>query len=479
MTLSPHSVLRLAQALAMGIFGLLLAACGEKDYQDVVPADARLIVRANGEQLAQLVGTMGLGSAEHAARLLPGGGQGLNLKKGLYAFQTANGLYGLTLPVSDDDALLAALRSDRNVSALTATSQPARATWRGAWLVAWNSKALLILGPGMAGDRNLLLRTAQQLFRLDESMTDGPLYALLGEDDDLACAARADCLPQPYGALTVWALPPGFSANEVALASRWRLQSNPARLTMESTLTPLADDEATRHRFEQAAAQVRPLTVRFAPQADLAACEAHADGRTLLAQLKKDKTLGAALMALAGDVDVEAMVAGIDGNMRLSLPTLGEDGSPVVRLQAECKRTDWAQQIATWQRRLKQKKGKSLTREAQGYCLKTGSTRFFFALTGGELQAQVGGESLLPAAPVKPMAGRGDVMHGELNLDRLPAQQKQGGAAAVLATLGRYVRSLRFDAVDACHSVLTVTFRSPDTTGKDASVLPNDNVSTN
>lgn len=462
MTLSYHYILRLAQVLVLAVFGLLLTACGEKDYQDIVPADARVIVRANGEQLAQLAGSMGLGSADSVARLLPGGGQGLNLVKGLYAFQTANGLYGLSLPVSDDDALLTALRNDRNVSALTETSQPARATWRGTWLVAWNSKALLILGPGMEGDRNRLLRTAQQLFRLDESMADGPLYALLGEEDDIACAARADCLPQPYGALTAWVLPPGFSANEVALASRWRLQSTPASLTMESTLTPLADDEATRHRFEQAAAQVRPLTARFAPQSDLAACEAHADGRELLAKLKKDKTLGAALMALAGDVDIEAMVAGIDGNMRLSLPTLGEDGSPVVHLQAECKRTDWAQQITTWQRRLKQKKGKSLTRDAQGYCLSTGSTRFFFALTGGELQAQIGGQNLMPAAPVKPMAGTGGVMHGELNLDWLPVLQKQSGVAAVLATLKHYVHSLRFDAPDASHSVLTVTFRSPD-----------------
>lgn len=187
--------LNACKALCLALVAAL-ASCG-KDYYDVIPQKSPAVAEIDLAGVAS-EGGAGLGDL---FRRMPFG-PGVDFSQPAYAFVTPGGYYGIVFAVDDEDEIAKSVAASKAITQRSEEWGLNWAAWHGAWQLAWNDKALVVIGPVVETGREALRTMVVAMFGSSEGVSKGDLFAKLGEIDGSAkIVARLSAVPEFLGRL--------------------------------------------------------------------------------------------------------------------------------------------------------------------------------------------------------------------------------------------------------------------------------------
>lgn len=345
---------------------LALCSCTNTDYQNVIPANASLVVKVdmksiaeksdfkNSKWMKELDGSLGAvvsgkdmkSVKEYVADPMK---IGIDFSMPLYFFMMADETMGMTMKVSDEDHVKDFLLL-LNKQGLASKPQE-KDHWMCGTLIddiyySYDGTTFLMLA-SMKGKNTTISRMARELTALKESdsFVGTEAFGRLNEEEKdvvmyVMSAQMIESLKMAGGVL-----PPSIYKDVEALASLDFAQGE-ARIMGKL----FAKTKDAQHLIDEANANLKKMNGRYLDKvSDDAAIwiGAGVKGEWLLEKIKENKELKTMLFATERAVDVEQMLKAMDGDVSLELPLLNTEKVDYV-LQAELNNTDFLADVNDW-----------------------------------------------------------------------------------------------------------------------------------
>ena len=294
--------------------------------------------------------------------------EGLDLGSPLYAFITPNEYIGITAAVDDAGKLRQSMDQLVKKGAATACddSDDLHWTWiNKGWLVGWNSRSLLVLGPGVAQERDQLRQTIVGMMNGGESFSKTKNFErLLAQDGIVQIYSRLDAMPAPYNTLLRMDIPADTPLEAVQLFAGIKVEKEQEQVTMSGQLeSDNADVLAAIDEFQKNKGGIYAgkgnNKIGHTPVLDLFTTT---HGKDFLALLQGDATLRALLMGLNQVIDADRMLGTADGMLHLEVSTLDKDWNPTFRLEADNKTRGLLDDSDYWMESARKQKNVTLSR---------------------------------------------------------------------------------------------------------------------
>ncbi|MDY6257289.1 MAG: DUF4836 family protein [Bacteroidaceae bacterium] len=345
---------------------LALCSCTNTDYQNVIPANASLVVKVdmksiaeksdfkNSKWMKELDGSLGAvvsgkdmkSVKEYVADPMK---IGIDFSMPLYFFMMADETMGMTMKVSDEDHVKDFLLL-LNKQGLASKPQE-KDHWMCGTLIddiyySYDGTTFLMLA-SMKGKNTTISRMARELTALKESdsFVSTEAFGRLNEEEKdvvmyVMSAQMIESLKMAGGVL-----PSSVYKDVEALASLDFAQGE-ARIMGKL----FAKTKDAQHLIDEANANLKKMNGRYLDKvSDDAAIwiGAGVKGEWLLEKIKENKELKTMLFATERAVDVEQMLKAMDGDVSLELPLLDTEKVDYV-LQAELNNTDFLADVNDW-----------------------------------------------------------------------------------------------------------------------------------
>lgn len=345
---------------------LALCSCTNTDYQNVIPANASLVVKVdmksiaeksdfkNSKWMKELDGSLGAvvsgkdmkSVKEYVADPMK---IGIDFSMPLYFFMMADETMGMTMKVSDEDHVKDFLLL-LNKQGLASKPQE-KDYWMCGTLIddiyySYDGTTFLMLA-SMKGKNTTISRMARELTALKESdsFVGTEAFGRLNEEEKdvvmyVMSAQMIESLKMAGGVL-----PPSIYKDVEALASLDFAQGE-ARIMGKL----FAKTKDAQHLIDEANANLKKMNGRYLDKvSDDAAIwiGAGVKGEWVLEKIKENKELKTMLFATERAVDVEQMLKAMDGDVSLELPLLDTEKVDYV-LQAELNNTDFLADVNDW-----------------------------------------------------------------------------------------------------------------------------------
>ncbi len=302
-----------------------------RGYEEMVPAESKAVVRIDLTQDAACATF-----AKNLTAQLGVAPDGLDLSRPLYAFVTPNEYVGLAAAVDDADKVkqsMARLVKDGKATACD-ESDDLQWTWLNkGWLVGWNSRALLVLGPGVAQERDMLRQTIARMVSGGESFSHTPAFEKLkAQGGAVQICSRLDALPAPYNTLFRLNIPADTPLDAVQLFAS--VSAKGSDVVLNATLeSDNADVLAAIDEYEKAKGCIAVNVPDHDAPLFYMATRTH--GKDFLALLQSDATLRGLMMGLNQVIDADRMLGTADGVLDLEVGSLDKEWNPTFRLTAD------------------------------------------------------------------------------------------------------------------------------------------------
>ena len=301
-------------------------------YDAIVPAEAKAVLRIDGTRMKDA--SQGAEQLKNLLGIVP---DGLDLSRPAYAFITPNEYVGIVLAMADGDAFngtVGRLVQQKKTMRLD-DSDGLHWTWMNdGWLMAWDGRMLVALGPGVAQERDNLRQTIARMKRADHRFIDTDAYThLTAQNGSLQLYATLDAVPAPYNALFRLTVPADCPQEAVQLfaSADWPTGSN--ALTMNYTLE--SDNAEVRSAIDAYEKGKSGIGFNRMQQTPLFCMCTSMKGQDLLALIHSDATMRGLLMGLNSVADADRMLGTLDGLLELRIDSLGADWTPAFCLTAE------------------------------------------------------------------------------------------------------------------------------------------------
>lgn len=281
---------------------LVLAGCTRSNYIDSVPANSKAVVSVNAMELIDddsPVKTVLLPFVNKDKKSL----KGIDLTKDMYAFETIDGLFGLSIFVNDRDALLDFFQRLQTIGVLSELEEGDEEIFAIAfekWIAGYNEKRLLVMGPvvnSVTERENMKDRMRSMMNQeADEGLRNSDMWKYLDSvDAPMKMVAEASALPDELISAFMIGAPRGTDPSDVML--RAEVEYEDSILMMKGDM--FSYNPNIDQALKQAAEVYRPMTINWEKQfADtlLAGIFMNVDGEEFVELLNRDKTLGSMLI---------------------------------------------------------------------------------------------------------------------------------------------------------------------------------------
>lgn len=449
----------LALLAGIGIWLLL-----PKSYEDMVPEQAKAVLRISpsSEMLKA-----------SAAKLKEWTGlepKGIDANQAAYLFITPNEYVALAAALNDADAFGQGVEDmqKRHLATILPESDGLHWAWmEKGWLMAWNKRALLVLGPGVAKERDQLRQTLVQMAEGNAPFTSTPAYEqLLKQPGEAQLYAQVDAVPAPYNALFRLNIPADAPLDAVQVFASLRMEK--ARTVVSFSLTSDNEDikqQLTQYEQQKGCISISPDAQQSMPLFFMAT---RTGGMDLVALLQSDATLRGLLMGLNQVVDATRMLGTSNGLLTLQITDFDADWQPTFSLQAENQTQGLLSDANYWMESARKQHGVTLkqlsstayqlTNEKQSVCIglhgQGAGQRVFFSSPS----LMHAGESGIAFAS-KTATHDGTTAYFHIRMDQLRAQPCMKGdnaAATLVTTLLPASKSFTYEAKTGCKGTITI-----------------------
>lgn len=281
----------------------VLTGCTNSNYVDSVPANSKAVLSINAMKLIDddsPVKTIVLPFVNKDKKSL----KGIDLTKDMYAFETIDGMFGLSIFVNDRDELLDFFQRLQTIGVmdeLTENDEEIFAIASEKWMVGYDDKRMLVMGPivNSATERENMQNRMRSMINqgADDGIRNSDLWKYLGDvDAPVKMIAQASALPDQLVSAFMIGAPRGTDPSDVML--RAEVEYEDSVLMMKGDM--FSYNPNIDQALKQAAEVYQPITVNWEKMfADtlLAGIFMNVDGEQFVELLNRDKTLGSMLIS--------------------------------------------------------------------------------------------------------------------------------------------------------------------------------------
>lgn len=196
------------------LLSTLIVSCSDSDdYMDAVPKKSPLVVSVDLMKYKGMDSNVFMRSLFHIHNMTT---RGIDLAQKVYAFESPDGFYGLCCCVSDEDNLKELM--GKNGFKLTDFRECTFSVLGNSWVVGFNAKSLLVMGPVTAGEqRNLMVKMASYLKQdADKGLRASDLVHQLDSiQEPMAMVAAMTSLPELMRSSLMLCAPKDMDANQL------------------------------------------------------------------------------------------------------------------------------------------------------------------------------------------------------------------------------------------------------------------------
>lgn len=421
-----------------------------KSYADIIPAEAKAVVRIVPSEMAKNGQQDALNPLEKTLGITT---DGLDMSTPIYAFVTPNEYIGFAAKVEDKAAIEKQIERLTKQQKCTSTETIDGQQWawlNAGWLLTWTDRSLLILGPGVAQERDVLRQTMTAMMHSSHNFTSTAKYdSLKAQTGAIQLYAQLDAMPTPYNMLFRLTVPADCDPSAVnifaSVATDRGTNSKAASTVITSCVT--SDNQDILNAIDQyektkGCVSLPASATTSAASQPLFTMVTRTKGTPLLSLLKTDATLRGLLMGLNSTFDADRMLGSTDGLFSIEIDSLSKDWTPTYCMKAETEATNLFENAAYWLESAKKQKNVSLTRtSANAFVLKNEKQLLHFGRSSSSHALYFASATMLskadePFCATKSNGDKGLLVYFHVNLQKLFAQPcLKGNAMSSLLTL--------------------------------------------
>ena len=282
---------------------IVLAGCTKSNYVDSVPANSKAVLSVNAMELIDdnsPVKTIVLPFVNKDRKSL----KGIDLTKDIYAFETVDGMLGLSIYVNDRNELLDFFQRLQTVGVMDEVAEndeEITAIASEHWLVNYVNNRLLVMGPvvNSATERDLMQERMRNMMAqtVEDGIRSSDMWTYLNNvDAPVKLIAQASALPDELVSAFTIGAPRGTDPSDVLL--RAEVEYEDSVLMIEGDM--FSYNPNIDQALKETAEVYQPITVKWEKMmADtlLAGIFMNVDGEKFVELLNRNKTLGSMLIS--------------------------------------------------------------------------------------------------------------------------------------------------------------------------------------
>ena len=421
--------------LLLVIIGLTSWWLWPQSYDAIIPAEAKAVVRVDASQMKNP--REKLSQFEQVLGIVP---EGIDFSRPLYAFVTPNEYVGLTMALTDKNQFESSIAQLQRQGEATRLESSEGFEW--AWvnkglLLGWNRRMAVVLGPGVAQERDVLRHTIVSMWHHSDRFVETPAFKKLSAlQGNFQLYAQLDAVPTPYNVLFRMAVPADCPKEAVKIftsASHGEAEGKQSSLRLSYTLE--SDNQEVLASIDDFEKQKGFIQVNSQATAPLFLLATRIEGKDLLDLFGSDATLRQLLIGLGSVVDSDRMLGTSSGLLTLRIGSLDKNWNPTFRLEVENARRDLFDDSDYWLESARKQSGVTLRRQSPTHFVLSNARQ---TVAFGQSEAtspriyfsSPGMDESLPEEIVKKADEGGMLVYFELNMDLLRRQpcMKKGSA---------------------------------------------------
>lgn len=313
---------------------VVLLSRGGNGYMNVIPSRVKALVAVE-------LSKIGVGDVP-----------GVDFSRKAYLFETADGSLGLVAAVdskSDVESFLESMQKSGKATKPVERKGYLFTVINDNFVVGVSSSAVLVMGPAVADEQASIQRKMVKYLSSDvDAVSESPLFRQLSTlDGPVTIVAQADALPEKFVMPLTLGAPRGTKADELLLSAT--MDINGECLTLKCRTFSL--DDKINNALKTSHYKQRPITDKYLAtiSADnLLTVACNAKGTDFVELLRSNESLRTMLIGINTAIDIDKMLRGVDGDLIISLPSLGDNLN--LTLLADASDISWMQDVDYWKK---------------------------------------------------------------------------------------------------------------------------------
>lgn len=363
------------------LMAAFLSSCSNNDYVKNIPNNCTALLSVDAKRVE---GVDGSGLLKKILQVEDVLSVGIDFKEKVYLFETVDGNIGLAAKIKNESDFTKNIDALVNSGVCTRPTKKANISFvmiKNSWLVAYNSDALMMVGPITVAARPSVENFAIACFRQEEeqSVMASKLYQRLDTiDAPIALVCQAQALPEKLVAPFTIGAPKEADASQVMIAAKISVM-NKILLIDGKTYSENADIDKALKESQEKLRPITPTLVKAFNEEQLLGMFMNVNGKDFLPMLHQNKYIQALLVGLNTAIDMDNIIRSIDGDMAIMVPSYKET-SLSMSLNAKLGDSKWLSDVDYWKQSCP--KGSSIADAGKDtYCYTDGSMKFFFGVT--------------------------------------------------------------------------------------------------
>ena len=327
-----YSILAVVAIVATAL--VILLSGGGNDYMNVIPSRIKALVAVD-------LSKIGVGDVP-----------GIDTSKKAYLFETSDGSLGLVAAVDSKEDVESWMEKMNKDGKATKTVERKGYTFsvvNDNFVLGLSSSALLVMGPAVADEQAVIQRKMVKYLSSDnDAVSESPLYRHLSAlDGPVTIVAQADALPEKFVMPLTLGAPRGTKPEQLLVSAT--MDMTEVCITMKCHT--FSFDKKIDDALKASQSKLRPISDKYIANIsadNLLTVACGVKGTDFVELLRTNESLRTMLIGINTAIDIDKMLRGVDGDLIISLPSLGDNLN--LTLLADASDISWMQDVDYWKK---------------------------------------------------------------------------------------------------------------------------------
>lgn len=336
---------------ALVAFAFTLSSCGDRDYRNSLPSGCTMLASIN---FTDKDAASDLGFLTSLLKMDDPAKCGIDVTKKVYAFETADGNFGLCAKVSSQLDLETYVGKLSKLGMLKLTSERDNskfATIADKFVAGWDKETLLIMGPVLASQQKNMIQQISNLLEQDEdeSMQGSALMEKLdAQTGAVVVAAQVTALPEQVASVFTIGAPKDVEPSQIAFAASMDIRDD--MLVIDSE--PFSENNAVDQYLKQSYGTFRQIGDSYLKSLDahsLFGLYLNVDGKKFLPLLQQTPSFKALLAGINSAIDLDAVIKSINGDVLITVPEYSPNNLSLT-MAAKLGQSNFLNDVSYWKK---------------------------------------------------------------------------------------------------------------------------------
>ena len=362
---------------------LTLTSCQDVGYLNAIPAESKALMSIDISSIdaKQVEAFIQLFPRQHLEK------NGLDFSKKVYLFESPDGNLGFCGKVKSAGDIVSFLEGIKSlaVSQIELYRGAHFAIIKDTWLVGFNDRSFLLMGPVSAGGHKELRQQMAKYLNQDEDqgVTGSRIFAKLDSiDSPIALVAQAQALPDKLIAPFTLGAPKTTDASQIFIAAKMNVGN--AMLAIEGET--FSFNKSVNKALQEAYNEYFPITEKFVynvPAPCLFSIFMNVDGTKFIHHLHNNTMLMGLLAGVNAAIDMDNIIKSFKGDVLIEIPNYVNDQLQLA-MAAQLGSRQWLTDVAYWKKSCPSG-GAILDWQKDAYYYKGGTASYYFGVSPANL----------------------------------------------------------------------------------------------